>query len=72
MKEFEDKLADMIENIKEKDFKSNFQDKLKKDAIKIAKDDKLIVPADKTNNFYKLDVDKYDELLEKHITKDYK
>ena len=61
MKEFEDKLADMIENIKEKEYKNNFQDKLKKDAMKIAKDDKLIVAADKTHNFYKMGVNEYDE-----------
>ena len=51
MKHFEDKLADMIENIKEKEYKNSFQDKLKKDAIKITKEDKLIIPADKIHNY---------------------
>ena len=72
MKDFEDKLADMIENIKKREYINSFQTKLKKDAIKIAKEKKLIVSADKTHNFYKMSVIDYDELVEKNVTKDYK
>ena len=32
----------------------------------------MIIAADKTNNYYKIKKDDYDELLHKHITKDYK
>ena len=35
-------------------------------------DQQIYVPADKTANFYKLKPEKYKELLEKSITKDYK
>ena len=72
LKEFEDKLGDMINNIKRKDYKNSFQIKLKNDTQKIARENKLIIPADKTHNFYKVDEAKYDELLQKHINKDYK
>ena len=34
--------------------------------------DKLLVPADKTSNFYKMDTQSYTELLQKNITKNYK
>ena len=54
------------------EYKHCFQTKLKKDAIKIDNEKKLIVPADKTHNFYKMSVDDYDELIEKNVTKDYK
>ena len=36
------------------------------------KSDKLLVPADKTSNFYKMDIPSYNELLQKNITKTYK
>ena len=72
LKEFEDKLGDMINNIKQKDYKNSFQIKLKNDTQNIARENKLIIPADKTHNFYKVDEAKYDELLQKHINKDYK
>ena len=34
--------------------------------------DKLLVPADKTSNFYKMDTQSYTKLLQKNITKNYK
>ena len=36
------------------------------------KSDKLLVPADKTSNFYKMDTQSYNDLLQKNITKTYK
>ena len=62
----------MINNIKPKNYTNSFQNKLKKDAKDIGKEPKMIVPADKTNNFYKLEETKYDEPLQKHINKDYR
>ena len=37
----------------------------------IKEEEKVIVAADKTRNFYKMDKDKYKELLSNNITKDY-
>ena len=36
------------------------------------KSDKLLLPADKTSNFYKIDTQSYNHLLQKNITKTYK
>ena len=38
----------------------------------LEKEAKMIIAADKTNNYYKVKNDDYDELLDKNITKDYK
>jgi len=38
----------------------------------IKNDDKLLVKADKTTNFYKLSTSQYRELIKQNITKDYK
>ena len=40
--------------------------------IKIKNETKLIIPADKTTNFYKLEPSTYNDLLEQNITKSYK
>ena len=40
--------------------------------MKIEKCNKLIIPADKTSNHYKMAPQKYQELLEKNIQKEYK
>ena len=34
--------------------------------------DKLLVPADKTSNFYRMDTSSYNDLLQKNITKTYR
>ena len=34
--------------------------------------EKLLVPADKTSNFYKMDTQSYTDLLQKNVTKTYK
>ena len=72
LKDFEDGLALLIENIKFRSTKSNLQCKLKKDLKKIKSDNHLFIPADKTNNYYKLKKEQYEELLTKCIQKEYK
>ena len=62
----------LIENIETKEVKTDFQDKLKKDTKDIKKEEKVIVAADKTTNFYKVTPETYNNLLTKNITKDYK
>ena len=39
---------------------------------KVKSDSKMYIAADKTTNYYKVDKDEYDQLLQKHINKDYK
>ena len=74
MKEFKDKLFDLVARIT---FRPNMkpnelQKKLKKDVELIKSKKEVIIPADKTNNFYALPYDKYSQLMEKNIHKEYK
>ncbi len=50
LKEFEDSMLHMIQNVKFKDSGCQFQRKLLHDAQNIKSDDRLFVPADKTSN----------------------
>ena len=65
LKEFEKDLFDMIKNIEFRDTKSKFQRKLSEEKNFIRVQDKLIVAADKTPNYYLFDTDKYHENVEK-------
>ena len=72
LKEFENDLAELIQNIKFKDIPNHFQIKLQKDLQKIKKDDHLYIPADKTNNYYRVKPAHYEMLLERFIHKSYR
>ena len=70
---FEDAMAQLIQNIKFKDTKCSFQSKLNSDIKnKIKKPDTLLIPADKTTNFYTMNPSSYDKLIMENITKTYK
>ena len=72
LKEFENDMLKMIQSTKFKHINSPFLNKLKDDAIKIKNETKLLIAADKTTNFYKLEPSAYNDLLEQNITKSYK
>ena len=72
LKELENHLYDLTNNITFKKYNNSFRTELRNDAINVENETKLIIAADKTRNFYKLEKEDHDELLEKHITKDYK
>ena len=72
LKEFEDGLALLIENIKFRKFDNEFQKLLINDLNKIKREKKLLIPADKTNNYYKLSSEQYENLITKGIQKEYK
>ena len=73
MLNFEKRLLGMIENIKFRKVKCEFQTKLSADIKNnIMQSDKLLVPADKTSNFYRMDTSSYNDLLQKNITKTYR
>ena len=73
MLNFENRLINMIENIKFRNNKCRFQNKLASDAINYTKNsNELLVPADKATNFYKMNESSYNELLNMNITKTYK
>ena len=72
LKEFEDDMLKMVQSTKFKQVNNPFLNKLKDDTDRITKETKLLIPADKTTNFYKLEPSKYNDLLEQNITKSYK
>ena len=53
----------MAQNIEFRQYENNLQKNLKNICEKMEREPKLIVPADKTSNFYKLDTEKYEDLL---------
>ena len=70
---FEEDMTRLIQNIKFKDIKSNFQSKLNSDIKnKIKKPNSLLIPADKTTNFYAMNPSSYDKLVKENVTKTYK
>ena len=71
MKEFEEKLFDMVNNIEYKNVSNPFQTKLNTDIRNIQNEPKLLIPADKTTNFYKVDTATAQALQEKDLNKDY-
>ena len=73
MLNFEKSLLNMIETIKFRKVKCEFQQKFSSDIYNnIMKCDTLLVPEYKTSNFYKMDTASYNDLLQKNITKTYK
>ena len=71
---FEEGMLDLIRNIKFKDdTKSNFQRKLDADIkSKIKKPISLLIPADKTTNYYEMNTSAYNKLIKENVTKTYK
>ena len=72
LKEFEDGILHLVQNIEFKSTNKAFQKQLNQDIEKTKKGTRLLIPADKTTNFYKVKPDQYNKLLESNITKDYK
>ena len=72
LKYFQDGLCEIAKNIEFREVKDSFQKKLKDDLKAIRNDKKVIVAADKTRNYYRMDKERYKELLNNNITKDYK
>ena len=72
LKEFEDEMTKLVQDIEFKSANSAFQKQLSKDIADIKENTHLLVAADKTTNFYKVGTDQYDNLLQNNINKDYK
>ena len=66
-------MAKLIQNIKLKDTKCSFQSQLNNDIKnKIKKPNTLLIPADKTTNFYEMNPNSYNKLITENVTKTYK
>ena len=72
LKNFENDLINMAQNIEFRQYENNLQKNLKNICEKMEREPKLIVPADKTSNFYKLDTEKYEDLKCRDVQKCYK
>ena len=62
----------MVRNIEFKNIKPKFQQQLQNDMKSIKQDPKLLIPADRINNLYRLTTDEYNKLLTENISKSYK
>ena len=62
----------MIQSIKFRPVNNKFLNDLNNDVKHIKGEKRLVVPADKTTNFYKMSTTDYNKLLEKNVTKTYK
>ena len=65
-------MLEIIQSTKFKQVNNPFLTKLKDDTERIQNEPKLLIAADKTTNFYKLEPATYNDLLEQNITKSYK
>ena len=72
LKGFEDDMLKMVQSTKFIQVNNPFLIKLKNDTEHIQKETKLLIAADKTTNFYRLEPSKCNGLLEQNITKSYK
>ena len=72
VKDFENDLLKLIENIQFRAVSENFFKKLNEDRNKIRSSDNLVVPPDKTQNYYEITKENYNKILHDKITKTYK
>ena len=68
---FEEDLINIVQNVEFRKTKTKFQTELSEIVRNIGKCKNLIVPSDKTSNFYEISVSEYRKLLINNITKDY-
>ena len=72
LKNFENDFINLAQNIQFRKFNNNLQKNLKRICDDIRNDPKLIIPADKTYNFYKLTPKEHQELRQKDVQNCYK
>ena len=68
----ESDLYELARTIEFKPVQNQFQKQLKRDIRELKQSSKLLIPADKTTNLYKVSTKDYDKLLTENITKTYK
>ena len=69
---FEKDLSNLVNKLKFRKIKSNFQRQLNEDIKVIKRSNKVLVFADKTSNIYKLVTDEYKKLTTEAVTSTYK
>ena len=71
LKPFEDDLLKLIESVKFRPVNTTFQKKLNRDAKRIKNEKNILVPADKTNNYYTVTPQQYKKLMKDNVTAAY-
>ena len=69
---FESDLYELARTMEFKPVQNQFQKQLKRDIRELKQSSKLLIPADKTTNLYKVSTKDYNKLLTENITKTYK
>ena len=72
LRDFESKIYDLIRSLKFSPYTNELQRKMQEDIKMINNTKDLIIPADKTVNWFRMKVEDYEKLLLENITKDYK
>ena len=72
LKPFEDGMLKIIQNMKTTNTTNTFQSQLAKEVDNIKHDPKLIIPADKTSNYYRMNKETYNKQLESKVTTAYR
>ena len=72
MSKFEEDFITMVKNVEFRTVNCDFQNKMKEDIETIKRSGKIIVPADKSTNLYKMNKDDYERHLTANITTTYK
>ena len=72
MKNFESELIDLAQNVEFRHFDNALQRNLKRICSDIKEEPKLIIPADKTHNFYKITTEEHNNLRKKDVEKNFK
>ena len=72
LKPFEKDMVNIISNLKQRKYHSDFQTVIKQIEKKLCETDKLLLESDKTDNFYLIEKDSYLKRLRDSITKDYR
>ena len=71
---FEKEFLDLAKNLEFRQHNNGFQKEMKEDLKKMKRNDsdKVIISADKTRNYYKCDLPKYEKMIVENISKEYK
>ena len=72
LKTFENDMFNLVKQVRFRKVNNKFQKMIKNDVKMIRNSKKIIVAADKTTNYYKIQLDEYNKLKEKSIRKNYK
>ena len=72
LKNFENDLINLAQNVEFKHYNNDVQMNMKRICDDIKAEPKLIIPADKTSNFYKLSIEEHNKLRDKDVQKNFK